>query len=660
MECIVKRILLFVTLPVIAIASHITVDSDVLSDTTWTADTVFVQSDINIESAAMLTISPGTKVLFSDHYKLSVNGAIYAIGNASDSILFTALDTSGFWDDYSQNTGGWSGIEFPEAQTQTDTSVFRYCIFQYAKATTNGDNSNGGAINSINTSEIIVEDCNFRNNTAYDGGGAIYVKNTGLSLSACKFSNNYAYRFSGGAIWSHANAELVVYNCNFENNHSNKGGAVYTLDVAYIEIDGCDFNENTATYNVGDNYGGTISIYRGPTFSTPMQAVIKNCLIQNSVSTTGAVYFEENVDAIVENNVLDGNLSGNNGAGIAHGSGCFLTIRNNIFKNNEANSGAAVDYKYYGIGLNLINNLFVNNYSRDDYASYTGFGGGAVSIQNDTDSIRIVNNTFANNRHDYMGGALHLRSARNTQLYNNIFFNNSAPNAPQIVLNTKGVSNDSVMYPLMKYNCIQGGQDSIGVYRAYGSVQYDSIYRGIYENNISTNPEFVRPSTVAGIDSSGNILDWSLQGYSSCINNGNPLFTVDSIGVDYDLAGNLRIYMLDSLHVADIGAYEYQGISFTGINESKSNIPKAIQLFQNYPNPFNPTTIIKYVLPKSSKVKIEIFNVLGQQVAVLVNEFIAAGTHQIQFNAENLSSGIYYYSIQVGKFSDVHKMILLR
>jgi hypothetical protein len=90
------------------------------------------------------------------------------------------------------------------------------------------------------------------------------------------------------------------------------------------------------------------------------------------------------------------------------------------------------------------------------------------------------------------------------------------------------------------------------------------------------------------------------------------------------------------------------------------NLPKEYALFQNYPNPFNPSTTIKYAMPKSSKVQIKIFNILGQQVALLTDNFKQAGYHQIKFNAENLSSGIYYYSITAGEFHKVRKMILLR
>jgi predicted secreted hydrolase len=91
------------------------------------------------------------------------------------------------------------------------------------------------------------------------------------------------------------------------------------------------------------------------------------------------------------------------------------------------------------------------------------------------------------------------------------------------------------------------------------------------------------------------------------------------------------------------------------------------KLFQNYPNPFNPFTNIKFSIPKPQSVKIEVYNTLGQRVKNLLNKRMAAGHHEVEFNALNLSSGIYYYRIAVGdparrtgEFQNVKKMILLR
>lgn len=84
------------------------------------------------------------------------------------------------------------------------------------------------------------------------------------------------------------------------------------------------------------------------------------------------------------------------------------------------------------------------------------------------------------------------------------------------------------------------------------------------------------------------------------------------------------------------------------------------KLQQNYPNPFNPSTRIDYTIPENSFVSLRIFNVVGQEVASLVSEVQGRGNHSVNFNAANLSSGIYYYQIKAGTFVTVKKMTLIK
>lgn len=89
-------------------------------------------------------------------------------------------------------------------------------------------------------------------------------------------------------------------------------------------------------------------------------------------------------------------------------------------------------------------------------------------------------------------------------------------------------------------------------------------------------------------------------------------------------------------------------------------IPYTFKLEQNYPNPFNPVTKIGYSVAKVTDVKISVFNILGKEVASFVNEKQAPGNHYVLFNANSLTTGVYYYKIEAGGFSDVKKMILMK
>lgn len=94
--------------------------------------------------------------------------------------------------------------------------------------------------------------------------------------------------------------------------------------------------------------------------------------------------------------------------------------------------------------------------------------------------------------------------------------------------------------------------------------------------------------------------------------------------------------------------------------ENGNVIPEVYSLRQNYPNPFNPTTKIVYELPQASKVRLSVFSLLGQEVAVLVNEFKAAGKHSVNFNAANMTSGMYIYRLETPDYISVKKMTLVK
>jgi hypothetical protein len=99
---------------------------------------------------------------------------------------------------------------------------------------------------------------------------------------------------------------------------------------------------------------------------------------------------------------------------------------------------------------------------------------------------------------------------------------------------------------------------------------------------------------------------------------------------------------------------------FTDVKIVDDQIPNNYVLDQNYPNPFNPSTVIKYSLPEASFVTLKIYNLLGQEVAVLVNNEQSSGVYQATFDASLLSSGVYFYSLQTKNFTATKKMMLMK
>jgi hypothetical protein len=111
---------------------------------------------------------------------------------------------------------------------------------------------------------------------------------------------------------------------------------------------------------------------------------------------------------------------------------------------------------------------------------------------------------------------------------------------------------------------------------------------------------------------------------------------------------------------AHIWEAEIWGLDMITSDENHNEIPIEFHLSQNYPNPFNPITTIDYSVPKVSWINLVVYNTIGQKVAVLVNEEKQIGSYKIDFNASELTSGIYFYMIKSGDFVETRKMVLLK
>jgi hypothetical protein len=111
----------------------------------------------------------------------------------------------------------------------------------------------------------------------------------------------------------------------------------------------------------------------------------------------------------------------------------------------------------------------------------------------------------------------------------------------------------------------------------------------------------------------------------------------------------------------DVSAWGYTWISddVTAVDENPAAV-NTFDLAQNYPNPFNPSTQIRYSIAEAGLVSVKVFDVLGREVAELVNQNQSAGTYTVDFNAQNLSTGVYIYKIQSGSFQATKKMVLIK
>jgi hypothetical protein len=237
----------------------------------------------------------------------------------------------------------------------------------------------------------------------------------------------------------------------------------------------------------------------------------------------------------------------------------------------------------------------------------SGFIGGALYVS--SSSAEITNNTICGNSTEEGGGGLYLGYGT-PRLCNNIFWGNSS------TINEQEIECGSAELE-MTYSVVQGGWPGLG--------------------NIDSDPMFVDPDNY----------DFNLLEGSPCINAGDPNMPTDPDGT-----------------VSDIGAFYYP-LPVGADDDASGNLPSHYSLIQNYPNPFNPVTIIQYSLPKRSHVTIEVYNLLGQKVRILIDGEESAGTYTVTWDGtslsgESVSTGIYFYRFQAGDYVETKKMLLLK
>lgn len=224
--------------------------------------------------------------------------------------------------------------------------------------------------------------------------------------------------------------------------------------------------------------------------------------------------------------------------------------------------------------------------------------------------------------------------------------------------------------------------DSVGVNANIYSRVYD--VNGLSKTSIkriNTNVALSSLKVAAGIDYDDRYLviwndsrTWKLVAQrfdSNDLTIGENFYIADSTqyplgsqSVPCLLLRNSRIYTVWSGFVSSIYKLYANVLDFdhpvSEADESKGFTPHSFVLFQNYPNPFNPQTMIKFGLPNDGVVTLKVYNTTGQDVYTLVNQWKTAGFYQVEFDASRLSSGVYYYKLISGNFSDIKKMVIIK
>jgi hypothetical protein len=134
-------------------------------------------------------------------------------------------------------------------------------------------------------------------------------------------------------------------------------------------------------------------------------------------------------------------------------------------------------------------------------------------------------------------------------------------------------------------------------------------------------------------------------------------FSTDSTALVPKLGDTLYLFTKKGLSILDTIIVSGK---ITGVQTSTKSTVESYALMQNYPNPFNPSTVIRYDIPIAGKVTLKVYNIIGKEVATLVHSDQAAGSHSVQFNAAQFSSGVYFYTLHAGDYFQTKKMLLIK
>ncbi len=351
---------------------------------------------------------------------------------------------------------------------------------------------------------------------------------------------------------------------------------------------------------------------------------------------------------VVENNIVQNirnNISLVCSPGIVSLAGVGDIIRNNVIFNVKVNEG-----EYGGIGI------FLNG--------ITGYQGVINSVYNN-----MVYNIQSSSLHDSAKvSGIGLRNQSYPKVYNNsVYLDGKGSNRQGSAALYIGLGCTQVN---VKNNILVNNRDEspycASAIHSYSTLNFLSDYNDLYcieiQENWLVRIGFEYYKILAEWQSTGN----DIHSYSEMPNFADPYLHVNSSFSTYLESGGIPIggittdidLQLRDPITPDIGADEFDGN--LSMVEHQSLSQKKFTLEQNYPNPFNPSTTIKYSIPSAEFVTLKVYDVLGNEVATLVNEDKPAGGYEVEFSAAELSSGIYFYKLQVGSFIETKKMLLMK
>jgi len=575
---------------------------------------------------------------------------------------------------------------------------------------TNNSALDGGGIYCLDSSPSLM-DVTISDNTStgwepFYGGGGIYCSNSNPSLENVIITNNSA--LDGGGIYCSGSSPSLVNVTITNNSDALRGGGIYCKDSSpslvnvtirdnsvshhgggiYCEDSNPSLENVTITNNSSDYCGGGISCWHHSSPSLENVTITNNStgygegggiscwlysspslvnvtITDNSANSGGGIYCYHNSSPSLENVTITNNSAGEYGGGIRCYDSSPSLVNVSITDNSAVNgggiycSGSSPSLSKVTITLNSANL------------------GGAIYCTNSNSTIE--NCTITENSASEEGDGIYTENSSEPTIHNS-----------NILLNGYGIFNNDPSVMLAADNNYWG--DETGPYHEFWNPSGlgDSVNQFVNPIPFLTEADITAPPIPPfGLDTLAVGLDYftiiwqnspigDLAGYKVYFDSDSTGFPYsDTVDVGIDTTYTITNLITGTTYYIAVTCYDNSGeeswysneieVTPGGVNidDNTLHLPKSFYLSQNYPNPFNPETTISFSIPKYSKVEISIYNIKGQKVKTIAKKDFEKGIHKVIWNGKDIagksvSSGIYFYKMETGNFSEIKKAILLK